>query len=73
MEQRHHASPLFYLNYVKLNRNFGSVKGALPSLALPQHFRAFLVKLSLVEAQLSDLPEDGASSSRRPRLLVLIL
>ena len=36
-----------------------SVKDALPFLALPQHFRAFLVKLSLVEAQLNDLPEDG--------------
>ncbi|KAF8600316.1 DNA-binding protein [Ceratobasidium sp. AG-I] len=34
------------------------IKDALPFLALPQHFRAFLVKLSLVEAQLSDLPED---------------
>lgn len=37
-----------------------SVQDSLPFLALPQHFRAFLVKLSLVEAQLGDLPPDGA-------------
>ncbi|KAB5588906.1 Mitotic spindle assembly checkpoint protein MAD2B [Ceratobasidium theobromae] len=35
-----------------------SVQDSLPFLALPQHFRAFLVKLSLVEAQLGDLPPD---------------
>ncbi|KAG9126403.1 hypothetical protein FRC07_003552 [Ceratobasidium sp. 392] len=34
------------------------IKDALPFLALPQHFRAFLVKLSMVEGQLSDLPSD---------------
>lgn len=34
------------------------VQDSLPFLALPQHFRAFLVKLSLVEAQLGDLPPD---------------
>ncbi|CAE6426823.1 unnamed protein product [Rhizoctonia solani] len=35
------------------------VQNSLPFLALPQHFRSFLVKLSLVEAQLGDLPSDG--------------
>ncbi|CAE6461438.1 unnamed protein product [Rhizoctonia solani] len=35
------------------------VQNSLPFLALPQHFRSFLVKLSLVEAQLGDLPTDG--------------
>lgn len=35
----------------------------MPFLALPQHFRSFLVKLSLVEAQLGDLPSDGTCSS----------
>ncbi|CAE6470837.1 unnamed protein product [Rhizoctonia solani] len=35
-----------------------SVQNSLPFLALPQHFRSFLVKLSLVEAQLGDLPPD---------------
>ncbi|CAE6432863.1 unnamed protein product [Rhizoctonia solani] len=34
------------------------VQNSLPFLALPQHFRSFLVKLSLVEAQLGDLPPD---------------
>ncbi|KAG9079586.1 hypothetical protein FRC06_007638 [Ceratobasidium sp. 370] len=34
------------------------IKDALPFLSLPQHFRAFLVKLSLVEGQLGDLPQD---------------
>ncbi|KEP49545.1 putative mitotic spindle assembly checkpoint protein MAD2B [Rhizoctonia solani 123E] len=34
------------------------VQNSLPFLALPQHFRSFLVKLSLVEAQLGDLPTD---------------
>ncbi|CAE6353439.1 unnamed protein product [Rhizoctonia solani] len=34
------------------------VQNSLPFLALPQHFRSFLVKLSLVEAQLGDLPSD---------------
>ncbi|QRV97321.1 mitotic spindle assembly checkpoint protein MAD2B [Ceratobasidium sp. AG-Ba] len=34
------------------------IKDALPLLSLPQHFRSFLVKLSLVEGQLGDLPQD---------------
>ncbi|KAH7334242.1 DNA-binding protein [Rhizoctonia solani] len=34
------------------------VQNSLPFMALPQHFRSFLVKLSLVEAQLGDLPPD---------------
>ncbi|CAE6495022.1 unnamed protein product [Rhizoctonia solani] len=38
------------------------VQNSLPFLALPQHFRSFLVKLSLVEAQLGDLPPDDDMS-----------
>lgn len=36
-----------------------SVEGAMATAALGQYFRSFMVKLSMIESQLAELPRDG--------------
>jgi len=36
-----------------------SVEGAMATTALGQYFRSFMVKLSMIESQLAELPRDG--------------
>ncbi|KAI9512544.1 DNA-binding protein [Russula earlei] len=39
-----------------------SVEGAMATTALGQYFRSFMVKLSMIESQLAELPRDGVRS-----------
>ncbi|KAF8481983.1 DNA-binding protein [Russula ochroleuca] len=39
-----------------------SVEGAMATAALGQYFRSFMVKLSMIESQLAELPRDGENT-----------
>lgn len=39
-----------------------SVEGAMATTSLGQYFRSFMVKLSMIESQLAELPRDGENS-----------
>jgi mitotic spindle assembly checkpoint protein MAD2B len=39
-----------------------SVEGAMATTSLGQYFRSFMVKLSMIESQLAELPRDGMRS-----------
>lgn len=39
-----------------------SVEGAMATTSLGQYFRSFMVKLSMIESQLAELPRDGVQS-----------
>lgn len=52
------ALPVPHVFLVK-NGQSCSVEGAMPTAALGQYFRSFMVKLGMIESQMAELPRDG--------------
>lgn len=51
------------INLIKDGQSYYySVEGAMATGALGQYFRSFMVKLGMIESQLTELPRDGVQS-----------